>query len=329
MFPHCRPLLLAVFFLGMLLSVRAQSPCTGPGIFSSTACAGDEVSTDEKELFDAVNAFRTANGKSSLQLSRTLSIVGNRRMLDLTQNMRSLTHSWSNCPYDLSNEKTWSCMIDAPARLKSGYSGTGYETLYATGSKKVDPNAAVAAWKKSALHTSIILGTGMFADMHWDEFGVAISGGYATLWFGQPGDSSKSSARGTALDSIKVLGAVEDVRAATAVWKGRAANGRLRIEIGDRAAAIEKTSTRFFAASNPAETIGSREMDFIADFLRSAFPDWKDSGEWLSRSVRGAVFGRESVKLTGHCSIEVGPASNGEIRVAVLPDSKAKARESF
>jgi uncharacterized protein YkwD len=310
--------------------VSAQAPCSGASIFAPAACAGDEVSADERDLFNAVNAFRTANGKPALRLSVTLSIVGNRRMLDLTQNVKSLSHSWSNCPYDIGNEKTWTCMMDSPARLKSGYNGTGYETLYATGSKKVDPSAAVTAWSKSQLHSSIILGTGSFSSMHWDEFGVAISGGYATLWFGAPADKEAAVSVATRpIDIVRQLGAVEEGPSSIAVWRGKASNAKLRVEIDDRAGTLTTTQIRFFAAANAAETIGEREREFVSRFVRSIFPDWRDSEEWLAAAIRGAVVGRRSVKRISGAAIEVSPAAAGEIRIAIYPDTRTQAKESY
>ncbi len=174
-----------VLVFAFVMAAFGQEECTGAKIFSSANCVGDAVSPDEKALFEAVNKYRSDNGLQPITLSVGLSILGNRRVLDLKQNMRTLTHSWSNCPYEVNDEKTWPCLLDSPTRLNTGYKGQAYETLYRS-SRKVDPAAAIEAWKKSSLHTSIILNKGMFAEMQWDGMGVAIDGQFAALWFGHP-----------------------------------------------------------------------------------------------------------------------------------------------
>jgi uncharacterized protein YkwD len=329
------PVLIVIPFV-VFKSTLAQVQCGGGGIFASATCGGDEVSDEERELFDIVNSFRSENGKPALRLSKTLSMVGNRRMLDLTQNMRSLTHSWSNCPYEIGNEKTWTCMMDSPVRLKSGYKGTGYETLYATGSKKVDPKAAIAAWKKSSLHTSIILGTGMFASMSWDEFGVAISGGYATLWFGQPGDGET---RGlgeqlptNVVDSLKsAFDASESGNSRLIRWSGKSSVGRIRIEVDDRNLDFYSAEVRLSMAITPAGIVSPNALGLLKSFLRKAYPEWNDSAAWLDSALGKAAslnFERR-IKLTDKSAIEVDRSGSGEITISIFPKSKTKGLRSF
>ena len=96
---------------------NSQSECTKAQIFSSRSCAGDSVSPTEKQLYDLLIKYRTAYGRPAIPLSNALSLVANRHLLDLTQNVRVFTHSWSNCPYDISDQYTWPCIADAPKRL--------------------------------------------------------------------------------------------------------------------------------------------------------------------------------------------------------------------
>ena len=67
-----------------------------------------------------VKSYRAANKLPELRLSTSFSMVANRQMLDLNQNVRSLTHSWSNCPYDVTDRKSWDCINEAPDALKCG-----------------------------------------------------------------------------------------------------------------------------------------------------------------------------------------------------------------
>lgn len=170
-----------------VLIAGAQDRCAGEGIFTEKICVGDGNSAEEQALFELVNKYRIANGKAQIRLSPTLSMVANRHLLDLNRNVKSFTHSWSNCPYDIIRQSTWPCINDAPKRLNSGYVGQGYETLYRTANGTASPSLALDAWKKSSLHNSIILNGGMFAGLPWDEVGIAIDGQYAALWFGTPG----------------------------------------------------------------------------------------------------------------------------------------------
>ena len=151
-------LIVAAFLItAPVVPALGQAACDGKQLFTAEACAGDAVSDEEKTLFDLVNKYRRSQNKTELKISPSLSRLANRRMLDLKFNVKKLTHSWSNCPYLISDQKPWGCVIDAPTRLKTGYPGQGYETLYRTTTGQVTPDAAIAAWKKSQLHNSIIL----------------------------------------------------------------------------------------------------------------------------------------------------------------------------
>jgi uncharacterized protein YkwD len=168
----------AAFFFSLIAtlwlvnSAFGQTACTGPQVLSAKSCPGDTTSSEEKALFEIVNKYRTANGRPALRLSAPLSVLANRRALDMKLNTKMLTHSWSNCAYDIKNEKTWGCVSDAPRRFNTGYKGQGYETLYRTATGTADPKLALQAWQKSPLHNSIILNAGMFSDLDWDELAL-------------------------------------------------------------------------------------------------------------------------------------------------------------
>ncbi len=127
---------LFLFLLGSQ-TANSQANCSGAQIFTAPACAGDMGTADGSALFRMVNEYRAANKLPALHSSRSLNMVANRRLLDLKQNLKVLTHSWSNCAYDLKDLKTWPCVNDAPRRLNSGYQGQGYETLFRTVSGSV------------------------------------------------------------------------------------------------------------------------------------------------------------------------------------------------
>src|SRR4051812_41656885 len=92
----------------------AQESCSGTTLFTAQKCAGDEVNPTEQELFRIINEYRAQNKLPPVVLSNSLSFVANRHLLDLTLNIKSLTHSWSNCPYDVKKEDSWNCLFEAP-----------------------------------------------------------------------------------------------------------------------------------------------------------------------------------------------------------------------
>ncbi|HLM03237.1 MAG TPA: CAP domain-containing protein, partial [Pyrinomonadaceae bacterium] len=125
-----------IFVFGCLLifslaqASAAQKTCDGKQLFTEKNCAGDTLDTREKELFRLINEYRAQNRLPALVLSDALSVVANRHLLDLNINLRQLTHGWSNCPYDIKNESTWKCILNAPRMLGVKYDGNGYENLY-------------------------------------------------------------------------------------------------------------------------------------------------------------------------------------------------------
>jgi hypothetical protein len=173
-----------VFCLAFQQTVFSQVECTGKSLFTEKKCIGDEISNDEKELIKIVNDYRRQNGLALVSSSDSLSALANRHLLDLVLNVKTLTHGWSNCPYDFQNQKTWSCVSESPRRLNIGYTGEGFENLYRNKTGAATPSLALEAWKKSDLHKSLILNQNVWRDRKWDAFGVAIKGEYVALWFG-------------------------------------------------------------------------------------------------------------------------------------------------
>jgi uncharacterized protein YkwD len=323
-------LLCAVIF-GFGVAASAQDKCRGTAIFVSLSCVGDAVSSKEMELFNAVNAYREANGQPPVRLSESLSRLGNRRTLDLVQNMKMLTHSWSNCRYDFKDEATWPCLSGSPARLNSGYNGKGYETIYRTSKNEVDPGLALEAWKKSDLHSSIILNKGMFAAMPWEEFGVAIDGPYATLWFGYRAGATTSvpvairSGLGVSLSkavgqtgiSVSPVSRLEY----STIWQGESSDKTIKLEI---------TGAEEDVASVTALSSNSKRADrFFSSLIKNIFPDQPDIESWL-RSSLGMLGSNPkgwSKKVVGDRVAELRGEGVNVIRLSIKPNAKPKAIE--
>ncbi len=328
-----------VFACTFAAAVRGQEICKGDRIFSAKNCAGDLVSADEKVLFEAVNKYRVANGRPAVKLSTALSLVGNRRMLDLNQNLKILTHSWSNCPYDIYNEKTWGCLIGSPQRLNSGYAGEGYETLFRTTRSKVDVNAALEAWKKSSLHNSIILNHGMFAALPWDEFGVAIDGSYAALWFGFQKSIprvAQSVGLGISYDqAITGLARLLSIEQTSStgeknLWQGFSADKRLKLEI--------RGTKKEISEANIGVTVrlaGGRldpaKKAVMSMLLKNLFPDWTDIDTWLDNSLNLIAQNRTAwrTKIIRKIAVELKSETADSIILSVKPPTRPAAMEIF
>ena len=56
--------------------------------------------------------------------------------------------------------------------------------------EKIDPVTALSLWIDSSHHNRVIINTGDWERLHWNAVGLAISGNYAVVWFGEEPDSS-------------------------------------------------------------------------------------------------------------------------------------------
>lgn len=71
--------------------------CDGRQIFTEQGCVGDGIEPEEQKLYEMVNAYRKKHHLPAIPLSPALSLVANRHVIDLDQNIGDLTHSWSDC----------------------------------------------------------------------------------------------------------------------------------------------------------------------------------------------------------------------------------------
>jgi uncharacterized protein YkwD len=148
----------------------------------------DGFESEEQKLYNLVNAYRQQNGLPAIPASKALTTVANRHVLDLAENVQSVTHSWSDAPYDANNSSTWPNMWTAPQRFNTGYPGNGYENAHGGSNGYIaTAESALNGWKNSPLHNAVILNQGIWDDA-WQALGVSIYKGYATLWFGKETD---------------------------------------------------------------------------------------------------------------------------------------------
>lgn len=329
--------LVAAVLAALYVHAFAQGNCTGAQIFSSSNCRGDEISAEEKNLIEIVNKYRVANGQSELRASTSLSMVANRRMLDLKQNLKTLTHSWSNCPYELSDKKTWKCLENSPERLNSGYKGQGYETLYRTSKGRATPVAALDAWKKSSLHNSIILNGGIFKDMNWEEFGVAIDGEFAAMWFGSKGSGGKPSGLGAeglgvSFDqTVKGLSKLLDIDQTSSTvesnhWQGFSADKKIKLEISGTRKEVSETNLGVTVKLDANKTLDPKSKSAISTLLRNIFPEWPDRDAWVDSSVAAIAVDKSVVrtKLVRKIAIEMRSDGQNSLKLFISPESKPR-----
>ncbi len=324
------------------LIIYGQVQCNGSQVFSEKSCAGDQMSEDEQVLFDIVNKYRAANGQTTAKFSSSLSMVANRHLIDLRINVKSFTHSWSNCPYDIKNDKTWPCIIDAPKRLKSGYSGQGYETLYVTSTGKATPQLALEAWKKSALHNSIILNRDIFKDLPWEEIGVAIDGNYAALWFGTSKRSGSSfgdggSGIGVTYDqAINGLSKTIPIKLSSSTiennrWQGISADKKIIFEISGAKANLNEAKMTVTSSLEADGKLSDKNFEALSTLLGNIFPEWADREVWLRNTLKliGADHTTSRTKVVRKVFVQLKNGAGNTVQLLFSPESGRRAIEIF
>ncbi|MGJ3251924.1 MAG: CAP domain-containing protein [Elainellaceae cyanobacterium] len=162
----------------------------------------DGLEQEENGLYKLVNRYRARNDLPPIPASSSLTLVANRHVLDLQENIGTLTHGWSDAPYDSSDSSTWPSMWTAPQRFNTSYPGNGYENAY-WNSAGATATSALIGWQGSTGHNNVILNRSIWVDNHWNALGVGIYEDYAVLWFGEEIDPTGAP---TSLDSSILTG---------------------------------------------------------------------------------------------------------------------------
>jgi len=169
---------------------RKSTQATPNRRLKAIASDSDGLSKPEAKLANLIQQYRRENGLPAIRLSKALTLVANRHVQDLVQSgSPNALHSWSDAPYDSSNPATYPSMWEAPQRLKTGYSGNGYEIAFWTSTNNAKPAQALAGWKNSPGHNTVILNREVW-QQPWKAMGVGIHNGYAVVWFGNQRDRS-------------------------------------------------------------------------------------------------------------------------------------------
>ena len=174
------------------------------GIFATDSVEEICLSDNEQSLFEQINTVRNENGLSDVSLSRNLTMVAKMHAADLQENkpydeQLCNPHSWSDrgvweaCCYRTDHSNA-DCMWKKPSEI-TDYEGDGYEIVafWMSGedpSQEISYGTALRMWLESPGHSNVILNKMSFAKVEWNAIGIAVSGNYASVWFGMDKDDA-------------------------------------------------------------------------------------------------------------------------------------------
>lgn len=287
-------LIIEIFLFSTI--IFSQENCVGENVIKGKSCIGDEITDQEKELYDLINQYRKENNLIEIRISENICIVANRHALDLKLNLKTLTHSWSDCVFDQNDSKTNGCIHNAPKKFIPDFSGFGFENVYYTTGKDVIPANALEAWKKSPLHNSIILNLNPFQKFRWIEGCVAIEGKYASLWFISNNNSSNTSSpviKGLGVNyetAVKGLTSILTINNVSTTidskkWVGTNVGKSAILELfgNDQDIAEGKVSLKIKLEKDNSLSVLNQHI--LKTFLSNLAPNWNERNKWLTDSL--------------------------------------------
>lgn len=162
------------------------------------------LSANEASLYEQINKERKGKGLPAIALSVNLTVVAKLHAADLGENKpyderRCNPHSWSSqgvwkaCCY-LEDHSNPECMWKKPSEI-TDYKGDGYEIVafWMSGTdpaQEMSSETALKMWLDSPGHRNVILNEMSFGNVEWNAVGIAISGNYASVWFGVEKDDA-------------------------------------------------------------------------------------------------------------------------------------------
>lgn len=331
-------ILFVVFSALFAVSAFAQTKCEGEKILTEKKCAGDDVSGAERELYKLINEYRKQNKLPEIPLSEALSVVANRHLLDISLNLKTFTHGWSNCPYDIKNNDTWNCVFDAPKRLKVEYDGRGYENLYRNNGGNATPALALAAWKKSPMHNALILNLDTWNDTEFNAFGIAINGNQAAIWFGAKSGirtalkDTKNFGLGVTFDNaVKGLTGIITIKksASTAQneqWTGSSPDKSVLLEVAGTQADVSQATIGIKIKLEKNYQINKKNRDLLSVFLNNLVSGWKERETWTDAAIKN-LQAKPNVPQTtmfGNIVISMTVDAQNYLSITVKPRPVAK-----
>lgn len=322
-------------------TIFSQKICDGGKIFSEKNCSGDEISQQEKELHQIVNEYRAKNNLPKIPLSDSLSIVANRHLLDLAKNLKSLTHGWSNCPFDLKNQNTWNCVFESPKRLNVGYSGNGYENLYRNLEGNATPVLALEAWKKSEMHNSLLLNLNNWKDTQFDAFGMAVSGEYIALWFGSKASNSnnlnesKNQGLGVTFEkAVANLSNVVSIKKTSSIsgkdeWIGVSADKSVMLAVSGTKEDVSEATISIKIKLEKNSGLSQKNKNVLMTFLNNLAFEWNGREVWVEASLKKLGQNSKSPQTInqGNKTISMSVGADNYLSITVKPFRKIAAIE--
>jgi hypothetical protein len=224
----------------------------------------DTATLEELGLYHEITAYRAEHGLEPLPLSKALTATAGRHVLDTRENIWGAglqlpdganLHSWSDAFY-FADHRRPQVMWEAPARLGTGYAGTGYE-ISAAG--VADIGAALRGWRNSPGHDAILTGSGGWDDVEMRAIGIGVEtspgpGPYAGgtvfhVWFGDAADAR----------APRIVGTAGDDRA-----RGTAFDDRIAGRGGDDALAGGHGADRLAGGAGDDTLVGGPGRDTLA-----------------------------------------------------------------
>jgi hypothetical protein len=165
-----------------------------------TNTSQDGITADELALYNLIMAYRASLGLPDIPLSKSLSIVAGRHVLDDVENEGAYDgHAWSDAPYNGADPSTYPNMWEMPQRLGTPYPGYGFEISTgfvgegAIATNHMDPTRALQGWQGSPGHNDVITNAGPW-DEPWGAIGIGMYKGVAHVWFGREADPAGAPA---------------------------------------------------------------------------------------------------------------------------------------
>jgi uncharacterized protein YkwD len=154
------------------------------------------LSTEEKELYDLIMAYRKTKKLPSIPLSAKLTQVAQAHVQDLIKNYNdngkcnyhswSKKGNWSPCCYTDDHAQA-ACMWNKPKEI-AAYEGSGFEIAYWS-SAGVNAKEALSGWQGSSGHNAVMVNSGIWKDSQWKAIGIGLAGEYSVVWFGETVDN--------------------------------------------------------------------------------------------------------------------------------------------
>lgn len=158
------------------------------------------ISSQEKELYDLMMNYRSSLGLSSIPLSKSMTYVAQKHILDLANNNphggacnmhswsdQSASGEWSGCCYTGDHAQA-RCMWNKPREL-TDFDTNGYEIAAGGGGFYYSGSADyyLRLWQGSPPHHATIINQPPWNDP-WEAVGFGFMGSYAVVWFANKKD---------------------------------------------------------------------------------------------------------------------------------------------